>query len=202
MSFLHRAYHVPGASPRADSKPQCWVILTRKPRKLTGALCLPAQPLVCLVAYFSLSLFSSFSSHRHKKRTLSMFSPRKWQSTPVLLPGKSHGQRNLVGYSPWGRKESDMTERLSLQAEGPGRARSVGWCQRNRVPWGAVGGLYSCLENPMDRGAWRVTVHGVAKRRTQLSNSTATAAVHSLHSFSGTLSTRSNPLNLFITSIA
>ena len=36
---------------------------------------------------------------------------RKWQSTPVLLPGKSHGQRNLVGYSPWGRKESDTTER-------------------------------------------------------------------------------------------
>ena len=37
---------------------------------------------------------------------------RKWQSTPVLLPGKSHGQRSLVGYSPWGRKELDMTERL------------------------------------------------------------------------------------------
>ena len=37
---------------------------------------------------------------------------RKWQSTPVLLPGKSHGQRSLVGYSPWGRKELDTTERL------------------------------------------------------------------------------------------
>ena len=37
---------------------------------------------------------------------------RKWQPTPVLLPGKSHGQRTLVGYSPWGRKESDMTEQL------------------------------------------------------------------------------------------
>ena len=35
---------------------------------------------------------------------------RKWQSTPVLLPGKSHGQRSLVGYSPWGGKESDTTE--------------------------------------------------------------------------------------------
>ena len=34
---------------------------------------------------------------------------RKWQPTPVLLPGKSHGQRSLVDYSPWGRKESDMT---------------------------------------------------------------------------------------------
>ena len=37
---------------------------------------------------------------------------RKWQSTPVLLPGKSHGERSLVGYSPWGRKELDTTERL------------------------------------------------------------------------------------------
>ena len=39
---------------------------------------------------------------------------RKWQSTPVFLPGESHGQRSLVGYSPWGHKESDMTERLHL----------------------------------------------------------------------------------------
>ena len=37
---------------------------------------------------------------------------RKWQPTPVLLPGKSRGWRSLVGYSPWGRKESDTTERL------------------------------------------------------------------------------------------
>ena len=37
---------------------------------------------------------------------------RKWQSTPGLWPRKSHGQRSLVGYSPRGRKESDMTERL------------------------------------------------------------------------------------------
>ena len=39
---------------------------------------------------------------------------RKWQLTPVFLPGKSHGQRSLAGYNPWGRKESDMTEQLSL----------------------------------------------------------------------------------------
>ena len=37
---------------------------------------------------------------------------RQWQPTPALLPGKSHGQRSLVGYSPWGHKESDMTEWL------------------------------------------------------------------------------------------
>ena len=37
---------------------------------------------------------------------------RKWQPTPVFLPGESHGRRILVGYSSWGRKESDTTERL------------------------------------------------------------------------------------------
>jgi len=41
-----------------------------------------------------------------------------WRSkclpTPVFLPGESHGQKSLVDYSPWGRKESDMTERLTL----------------------------------------------------------------------------------------
>ena len=37
---------------------------------------------------------------------------REWPPTPVLLPGKSHGLRSLVGYSPWGRKESDTTEQL------------------------------------------------------------------------------------------
>ena len=38
---------------------------------------------------------------------------RKWQPTPVLLPGKFHGLRSLVGYSPWGCKESDTTEQLT-----------------------------------------------------------------------------------------
>ena len=38
---------------------------------------------------------------------------RKWQPTPVFLPGQSHGQRSLAGYSPRGRKESDMTAHLS-----------------------------------------------------------------------------------------
>ena len=39
---------------------------------------------------------------------------REWQLTPVSLSGESHGQRSLVGYSPGGSKESDMTERLSI----------------------------------------------------------------------------------------
>ena len=42
---------------------------------------------------------------------------RKWQPTPVFLPGKSLGQRNLTGHSPWGRKESEVTERLSTHIQ-------------------------------------------------------------------------------------
>ena len=43
---------------------------------------------------------------------------REWQSTPVFLPGESHGQGSLVGYSPWDSKESDTTEQLTLLLSG------------------------------------------------------------------------------------
>ena len=68
---------------------------------------------------------------------------RKWQPTPVFLPGKSHGQRSLAGYSPWGLKELDMTEQqkevhtldsqpsvIALLVLGP--APSVGLCPKIR----------------------------------------------------------------------
>ena len=42
---------------------------------------------------------------------------RKWQSTPVFLPGKSRGQRSMAGPSPWGRKESDPSEYSSLETQ-------------------------------------------------------------------------------------
>ena len=38
---------------------------------------------------------------------------REWQATPVFLSGESHGEKSLLGYSPWGYKELDMTERLT-----------------------------------------------------------------------------------------
>ena len=50
-----------------------------------------------------------FSPHVRKISWL-----RKWQPTPIFLPGKSHGQRTLVDYSPWGRKELDTTKQLHL----------------------------------------------------------------------------------------
>ena len=75
--------------------------------------------------------------------------------TPVLLPGKSHGWRSLVGCSPWGREEPDTTERLhfhfSLSCVGEGNGNPL---------------QCSCLENPRDGGAWWVAVSGVAQSRT------------------------------------
>ena len=41
---------------------------------------------------------------------------RNWELTPVYLPGKSHGQRSLVGYSPWGHREPDMTYQLNSKS--------------------------------------------------------------------------------------
>ena len=75
---------------------------------------------------------------------------RQWQPTPVLLPGKSHGQRSLVGCSPWGREQLDMTERfhfhfpLSCIGEGNGKptpvflpGKSQGWWNLEGChPWG------------------------------------------------------------------
>ena len=74
--------------------------------------------------------------------------------TPVLLPGESHGWRSLVGCSPWGRKESDMTEWLhfhfSLSCIGEGNGNPL---------------QCSCLEDPRDGGAWCVAIYGVTQCR-------------------------------------
>ena len=82
---------------------------------------------------------------------------RQWHPTPVLLPGKSHERRSLVGCRPWGCKESDTTERLhfhfSLSCIGEGNGNPL---------------QCSCLENPRDRGAWWAAVYGVAQSRTRL----------------------------------
>ena len=82
---------------------------------------------------------------------------RQWQPTPVLLPGKSHGWRSLVGCSPWGRYKSDTTEWLhfqfSLSCTGEGNGNPL---------------QCSCLENPRDGGACWAAVYGVAQSRTRL----------------------------------
>ena len=82
---------------------------------------------------------------------------RQWHPIPVLLPGKSHGRRSLVGCSPWNRWGSDMTERLHFHfsplctGEGNGNPLQC-----------------SCLENPRDGGAWWAAVYGVTQSRTWL----------------------------------
>ena len=92
---------------------------------------------------------------------------RQWQSTPVLLPGKSHGQRSLVGCSPWGREESDMTEQLHVHFS----PSCIGEGNGNPLQC-------SCLENPRDGGAWWTAVYGVTQSQTQLKqpSHSATAA--------------------------
>ena len=92
-------------------------------------LCIPETNTTLLINYTSLqnkkiftvvtkSMFLKCIQHIYLQCRRPRFNPwvgkiswrRKWQPTPVLLPGKSDGQRSLVGYSPWGRKESDTTE--------------------------------------------------------------------------------------------
>ena len=92
---------------------------------------------------------------------------RQWHPTPVLLPGKSHGQRSLMGCSPWGRGESDTTERLhfhfslSCIAEGNGSPLQC-----------------SCLENPRDSGAGWAAVYGVTQSRTRLKRLSSSSTGH------------------------
>ena len=57
--------------------------------------------------------------HKDFKNGLHQKWRRKWQPTPVFLPGASHGQRSLVGYCSWGHKESDMTEWLCILKKKP-----------------------------------------------------------------------------------
>ena len=100
----------------------------------------------------------SFQYDNHRRR--------QWHPTPVLLPGKSHGWKNLVGRSPWGREESDMTARLhfhfslSCIREGNGNPLQC-----------------SCLESPRDGGVWWAAVSGVAQSRTRLTRLSSSSMI-------------------------
>ena len=58
---------------------------------------------------------------------------KEWLSTPVLLPGKSHGQGSLVGYSPWGCKELDTTELLHFHFHQESLQFLFTFCHKNGV---------------------------------------------------------------------
>ena len=117
----------------------------------------------------NVKFFSPIISLRNYSYFLVANRRRRWHPTSVFLPGKSHGRRSLVGFSPWGRKESDTTEQpqfhFSLSCIGEGNGNPL---------------QCSCLENPRDGGAWWAAVYGLAQSRTwlkQLSNRAAVANI-------------------------
>ena len=109
---------------------------------LTNPIRTPVLRYICVVGYVCVDI---------------LLWRKQWHPTPVLLPGKSHGQRSQVGYSPRGPKESDTTERLhfhfSLSCFGKGNGNPL---------------QCSCLESPRDGGAWWAAVYGIARSRTRL----------------------------------
>ena len=104
---------------------------------------------------------------------------RKWQPTPVFLPGESQGRGNLVGCRPWGHTESDTRSNLAAAAavltmgsswwlvgkEFTCSARQLGSIPGGEDPLeeGMATHSYSSLGNPMDRGAWWAIVHEVTR---------------------------------------
>ena len=111
----------------------------------------------CLSLFWSTHFQLATYERVHAKSPWTIAWRKQWHPTPVLLPGKSHGRRSLVGCSPWGREESDTTERLpfhfSLSCIGEGNGNPL---------------QCSCLENPRDGGAWWASVYGVAQSQTWL----------------------------------
>ena len=100
----------------------------------------------------------------NKRTPLGLERRRQWHPTPVLLPGKFHGRKSLVGCSPWGHSESDTTERLhfhfSLSCTGEGNG--------NPLPC-------SCLENPRDGEDWWAASMGSHRVRHDWSDLAAAA---------------------------
>ena len=114
------------------------------------------HPLVVLLSIFlCISAFSMESVGR-----------RQWHPTPV--PGKSNGQRSLVGCSPRGREELDTTERLHF----PFSLSCIGEGNGNRIQ------CY-CLENPRDGRAWWAAIYAVAQNRMQLKRLSSSSSMES-----------------------
>ena len=113
-------------------------------RRKTKHVCGHLQLIALVLTFFFLhpSTHKGHDIHLWEQGWQHMRWRRQWHPTPVLLPGKSHGWRSLVGCSLWGREESDITERLhfhfSLSCTGDGNGNPL---------------QCSCLENPRDGGA-------------------------------------------------
>ena len=114
-------------------------------------ICLFKYPCTCFCAIYYLNAWQNLPFNNMGLQR------RQWHSTPVLLPGISHGWRNLEGCSPWGRWGLDTTERLHfhfpLSCIGEGNGNPL---------------QCSYLENPRDGGAWWAAIYGVTQNRTRL----------------------------------
>ena len=98
---------------------------------------------------------------------------RKWHPTPGFLPEESHGQRSLIGYSPYGHTDSGTSEVTQHTHAGGSdgnesafNARDLGSILGSGKSPGGKHGYplqYACLKNSMNRGAWQVTVQRVAE---------------------------------------
>ena len=106
---------------------------------------------------------------------------RQWQPTPVLLPGKSHGRRSLVGCSGRGslRVRHNWATSLSCTGEGNGNPLQCSW-----------------LENPRDGGAWWAAVYGVTQNWTQLKQLSSSSSKPKKWTFKGWSIFATNPLIL------
>ena len=123
---------------------------------------------------------------------------RAWQPTPVFLPGESHRQRSLAGYSPRGPKESDMSDAAQqqhallwpLQLIYNSQDREATqvpmnrWMGKKEVAYTCTiwsrkcsPRQYSSLENPMRRRAWQAAVHWITQSQTRLK----CLSMHSVH---------------------
>ena len=128
--------------------------------------------------------FHTQNKHLSFIMTYSCGRRRHWHPTPVLLPGKSHGWKSLVGCGPWGRKESDMTERLSSSSsrKEPGRLQSMGLLGLGHN-WATSLSVFTFMhwkrkwqptpvflpgESQGLGGAWWAAVYGVTQSRTRL----------------------------------
>ena len=139
-----------------------WILVFKN--ALISLSIIPTQCLLSMISDFRLLLSDTclLKKFLHKNAVREKTKPHtNFRGFTVLLPGKSHGQRSLVGCTPWGCKKSDMTEWLhfhfSLSCIGGGNGNPL---------------QCSCLEKPRDGGAWWAAIYGVAQGRTRSSDRT------------------------------
>ena len=153
-TFLHLIQVCPPIIREAFSE---WLIQNAK--LFIQSLTVPSVPCSVWLFFIALTIFNIFQhvylhifQNINSRRTEIFFFQDHSIFTPVLLPGKSHGWRSLVGCHPWGHQELDMTERphfhFSLSCIGEGNGNPL---------------QCSCLENPRNGGAWWAAIYGVAQ---------------------------------------